>query len=92
MPCQGKTYKTLITLVYGNFSSSTCLVTRIADTYANDDKCTKLLQELAISVDSNPHYKLTAGILRYKNRIVFRTSTGLKDKILASFHNSIFGG
>jgi hypothetical protein len=64
----------------------------VADTYTNDSKCTQLLQELAISANSNPKYILTSGILRYKNRIVLGTATDLRDRIFNAFHSSIFGG
>ena len=64
----------------------------IEATYVSDDKCTKLLQELAITAEANPNYKLVAGILRYKGRIVLGNYTDLKEKVFNSFHGSIFGG
>jgi hypothetical protein len=67
-------------------------MSEIAETYSGDDKCTKLLQELAVNPTSQPHYTLTSGILRYKNRIVIGSTSDLKNRLFNSFHSSIFGG
>jgi hypothetical protein len=67
-------------------------LTEVEKTYHQDEKCTQLLQELAVKPDSHPHYKLQANILRYKNRIVIGKTTDLKEKIFQSFHSSSFGG
>jgi hypothetical protein len=64
----------------------------VESTYINDNKCTQLVQELAINAASHTNYTLHQGILRYKNRIVIGTATDLKDKLFHSFPSSIFGG
>jgi ribosomal protein L21E len=51
-----------------------------------------LLQELTLKEDSHPNYKLTSGIIRYKNRIVIGASTDLQEKIFQTFHSSALGG
>jgi hypothetical protein len=60
--------------------------------YIGDDKCSSLLQELAINPDSHPHYSLHSGIIRYKNRILIGDATNLKEKLFHSLHSSAIGG
>jgi hypothetical protein len=64
----------------------------VEKTYHQDEKCTQLLQELAIEPDCHANYTLQAGILRYKNRIVIGPTTDLKEKLFTSFHSLTFGG
>jgi hypothetical protein len=67
-------------------------LTEVEKPYQQDEKCTQLLQELAVKPDSHLHYKLQDSILSYKNRIVIGNTTDLKEKIFHSFHSSTFGG
>ena len=64
----------------------------ITDSYATNNHCIKLLQELAIDKDSHPKFTLQAGVIRYKGRIYIGSSSNLRDRIFSSFHSSIFGG
>jgi hypothetical protein len=60
--------------------------------YLGDNRCSSLLQELAVNPDSHPNYTLTSGIIRYKNRIFIGDSTNLKDKLFQALHSSAIGG
>ena len=67
-------------------------ITEVEKSYANDEKYTAIIQELAIKPASVPHYSLQSGILRYKNRICIGSSTDLKERLFSSFHSSAMGG
>ena len=67
-------------------------ITKVEKSYANDEKYTAIIQELAIKPASVPHYSLQSGILRYKNRICIGSSTDLKERLFSSFHSSAMGG
>jgi hypothetical protein len=85
---KGQPYDTCLAISYA-------IPTWIIDveaSYVNDDKCTQLLQELAINLASHPNYTLQAGLLHYNNRIVIATNTDLRQKLFQAFHSSSFGG
>jgi hypothetical protein len=60
--------------------------------YAEDEHCLKLMQELAIAQNSHHNYTLQQGILRYKGKIYIGNTTDLRSKIFDTFHSSLFGG
>ena len=49
-------------------------------------------QELALDPNGHPKYSLSAGILRYKNRIVIGENSELCDNLFQVFHTSPIGG
>lgn len=59
--------------------------------YLEDERATQLLTELAI-VSPNGHYKLSNGLILYKDRIWIGSSLTLQHKVLVALHASAIGG
>jgi hypothetical protein len=53
-------------------------LTNVEASYASDEHCLKLLQELALNNDSHPNFTLESGILRYEGRIYIGSTTNLE--------------
>jgi hypothetical protein len=64
----------------------------VENSYKHDRFCNNLQQKLALQPGSAPDYTLTAGILRYKGRILIILDPKLKMKILHALHSSAIGG
>jgi hypothetical protein len=64
----------------------------VQESYAGDEECTKLIQELTIDVNIQTNYSLQVGILRFKGKIYVGSTTSLRDKVFYTFHSSIFRG
>lgn len=65
---------------------------QVTQTYENDDKSLELLSILSIDSNAVPHFSLSNGILRYKNKIYIGTNGQLKQQLIQNFHKSAFGG
>ena len=64
----------------------------VEKSYEQDPKCQELLQKLLIAADAEKHYTLTAGVLRYKGRILIGNDEDLKHQLIDSLHSSAVGG
>jgi hypothetical protein len=64
----------------------------VLQSYDTDEKCTQLLQELALDPASHINYSLSGGILRYKNIIVIGQHSKLCNNLFNTFHASPMGG
>jgi hypothetical protein len=60
----------------------------VTDSYQDDERCLKLLQDLALNKDSHPKFTLQSGILRYQGRIYIGSATDLRTKNFHAFHSS----
>jgi len=74
-----------------SYSSPTWLA-EVSDGYAQDPFSASLLQELAVSPLSRPHYSLASGIIRYKGRVWISDNKQLQSRIISALHNSAIGG
>jgi hypothetical protein len=75
-----------------NLSSVT--PTWLADVVAGYDKdpaTSKIIQEVIVSQDSNPHYTFTDGILRLRGRIWIGSNPTLQQRLIFAMHNSAVG-
>jgi hypothetical protein len=67
-------------------------IAEVVASYDTDERCKKLLTELAIDAAAHEHYTLNRGILRYKGKVVIGDNMELKKKLLSAFHTSEMGG
>lgn len=68
-------------------------VLEVVNSYSADAKTTELLQKFLITPpDANSEYSLTAGVLRYKGRLVLGHDDKLKAKLISALHQSALGG
>jgi hypothetical protein len=64
----------------------------VQDGYQQDPKAQQMLTGLLLKSDSIPHFTLTDGILRYKNRVWVGDNNSLQQHILQVIHSSALGG
>lgn len=67
-------------------------LSKVVSSYTSDPKAQQLLQQLSISPDSHPAFKLKNGLLLYKNRLWLGHDIGLHSKVFQAFHSSPVGG
>lgn len=65
---------------------------QVVASYVGDSFVQNKLQQLAVSPSAVPHYTLTAGILRYDNRIWVGCDLAMQHQIISAFHDSPAGG
>ena len=66
-------------------------LSEVLESYQGDNAVTKLAEGLTIIPDSLPNYFFTGGLLRYKGRVYIGSSGGLRQKLIACFHDSHLG-
>lgn len=64
----------------------------IVQGYSSDDHTLEILQQLVLNPDSKPHYKLTNGLIRYKNSVWVGNQPDMHDRIFSALHDSPIGG
>jgi hypothetical protein len=64
----------------------------VEKSYIGDPKCKQIMEELAVDPASHPKYSLSAGILRYKSRVVIGQNSELCSQLFDTFHHSPIGG
>ena len=64
----------------------------IEHSYQQDTHCQEILQKLLISPDSEKDYNVTAGIIRYKGKILVGNNADLKTKLIQALHSSPIRG
>ena len=64
----------------------------IIHSYNSDARAQELLTKLAVSENSEPHFSMHQGLLRYKGHIWVGTDVILQHKIIVAFHSSLVGG
>jgi hypothetical protein len=62
------------------------------DSYIEDAKCREVDKQLRISPTVVPNFTMVNGLIRHKGKILGGSTTGLRKKLLDSFHNSVLGG
>jgi hypothetical protein len=67
-------------------------ITDIESSYVEDATYTNIIQQLNVNDQSQPHYTIHYGILRYKGKVCIGSTTDLRLKILSSLHSSAIGG
>lgn len=73
-------------------SSQPLWLEEIQSAYDVDPRATELLQKLILAPDSEPHYTLRDGVIRYDNRIWIPAVPELQAKIVQALHSSSAGG
>ena len=64
----------------------------IIHSYNSDARAQELLTKLAVSENSEPHFSMHQGLLRYKGHIWVGPDDILQQKIITTFHSSPVGG
>jgi hypothetical protein len=67
-------------------------IQEVLDGYRNDPNALSLLAKLAIDADAVPHFTLSSGLLKFKNRIWIGQNPALQQKLLSACHSSAVGG
>jgi hypothetical protein len=60
--------------------------------YAGNPQAADLISKLSVQPDSVPHFTLTNGVIRFKNRIWLGDNKALHDQLLTAFHCSALEG
>jgi len=64
----------------------------VVASYANDPMAVNLVAKLSVCPTAVPNYTLSAGILRYKNRIWLSHDKNLHQQVISAMHSSALGG
>lgn len=64
----------------------------LVSSYAQDPMAADLITKLSLHPDSVPHYSLSSGVLRYKNRVWLGCDSSLHSQVIATMHSSALGG
>lgn len=64
----------------------------VETSYQQDPHCQELLQKQLVQPNTEKHYTLTAGVLRYKGRIYIGNTVELRQQLIKSLHASAVGG
>jgi hypothetical protein len=62
------------------------------DGYQQDPHALDMVAKLAIDTNVVPHFSLSGGLLKYKNRIWIGDNPSLQNKLLSACHSSAMGG
>jgi hypothetical protein len=60
--------------------------------YNGDTQCSDMINKLSVDAQAIPHFTLTNGLLRYKQRLYIGGNGDLKQQLINSFHASALGG
>jgi hypothetical protein len=60
--------------------------------YNGNIQCSDMITKLSVDAQAIPHFTLTNGVLRYKQRLYIGDNGDLKQQLLHSFHASALGG
>ena len=63
----------------------------VVASYANDPMAVNLVAKLSVCPTAVPNYTLSAGILRYKNRIWLSHDKNLHQQVISAMHSSALG-
>jgi len=77
------------------FSISSCSPTwlqEVLQSYLHDDFASTTIAKLSVDPAAVPHFTLSDGILRYRNKIWVGSDLPLQQKLIAALHNSPIGG
>jgi hypothetical protein len=64
----------------------------VVDSYQQDPLAKEMITKLSVNSAFVPHFTLSHGLLRYKNRIWVGDDDSLKHKLVEAFHHSPIGG
>jgi hypothetical protein len=73
-------------------SASPQWLSQLLSSYAGNAQAEQILTKLALEPDSLPHFTLTNGVIRYKQRILLAHDTALQSQVLSAMHSSLLGG
>jgi hypothetical protein len=72
-------------------SASPQWLSQLVSSYAGNAQAEQILTKLALEPDSLPHFTLTNGVIRYKQRIWLAHDTALQSQVLSALHSSSLG-
>ena len=64
----------------------------VVNSYAKDPVAADLITKLSLHPAAVPNYTLSAGVLRYKNRIWIGADKNLRQQVISAMHSSALGG
>jgi hypothetical protein len=67
-------------------------ITEVLDSYASNNKCKELEEQLRVATSAVPNFTMVNGIIRYKGKIFIGSTIDHMTRLLESFHNSTLGG
>jgi hypothetical protein len=67
-------------------------ISEVLSGYSKDARALNLVAKLSIDDKVVPHFSLSQGVLRYKNRIWIGTNASLQAKLLQACHSTALGG
>jgi hypothetical protein len=67
-------------------------LTQVIASYQGDPGIQARIQQLALNPTSSPPYTLSAGVLRFANRICVGADPAMQQHIISAFHDSPVGG
>jgi hypothetical protein len=67
-------------------------LTLVSASYEGDSFVQDMITKLSLDPKAAPNYSLQAAILRYKNRIWIGSASDIQHRLIATFHDSVWGG